>query len=338
MALVFDYKLYEAKYVSQETAIDNVINKCKEKGYTLVEPFKYIGASNTKLKLKCDKGHIWDTTTYDKFVNGNRGCPICGGGLKKSQEHAEKMVLDKCSDKNYTLKQPFVYDGAIKTILSLKCNKDGHEWLTNYNNFINHDKGCAVCARNLPPTQDEAVKTVLDKCKKRNYKLVEPFHYKNEFTKIHLMCNKHNYKWKPAYVDFIYSNTGCPICRESRGEFLVNQILEKKFSTTIERQYRFSDLRRFPFDFYLPQYNICIEYDGIQHFEARDKFGGEESYEKTKLSDEIKNKYCQDNNIYLYRISYKDDINDKLDDLLKIINNDMNKNVKTFEQFINKRY
>lgn len=60
------------------------------------------------------------------------------------------------------------------------------------------------------------------------------------------------------------------------------------------------------FDFYLPTYNTCIEFDGKQHFEAINFFGGEENLKLTQLRDSQKNQYCIQNNIDLYRISYND--------------------------------
>ena len=81
------------------------------------------------------------------------------------------------------------------------------------------------------------------------------------------------------------------------------------------RNFKFSDCRNInllKFDFYLPKFNICVEFDGIQHFEPRELFGGIDEFNKTKKRDEIKNTYCRDNNIELIRISDIDDIKDKL--------------------------
>ena len=58
------------------------------------------------------------------------------------------------------------------------------------------------------------------------------------------------------------------------------------------------------FDFYLPDYNCCIEYDGIQHFK-RTNFS-HDNFEERQKRDEIKNQYCKDNNIVLIRIPYTD--------------------------------
>jgi hypothetical protein len=64
---------------------------------------------------------------------------------------------------------------------------------------------------------------------------------------------------------------------------------------------RYVNLR---FDFYLPDFNICIEYDGKQHFHINEYFGGEEGYKIIKQNDDIKNNYCLKNNIKLIRIPY----------------------------------
>ena len=51
---------------------------------------------------------------------------------------------------------------------------------------------------------------------------------------------------------------------------------------------------------------VCIEYDGIQHFEPIERFGGKEEFSRTKIRDNIKTQYCKDNNIKLIRIPYWD--------------------------------
>ena len=62
----------------------------------------------------------------------------------------------------------------------------------------------------------------------------------------------------------------------------------------------------------MPEYNICVEYDGKQHFEANDYFGGEDGFLYRQINDEIKNEYCKNNNIRLIRIKYDENIIDKL--------------------------
>lgn len=69
--------------------------------------------------------------------------------------------------------------------------------------------------------------------------------------------------------------------------------------------------------FYLPYFNTCIEYNGIQHYEPNDFFGGEESFKKQLIRDKIKKKYCENNNIKLIIIRYDENINEKLTQYLR---------------------
>ena len=60
------------------------------------------------------------------------------------------------------------------------------------------------------------------------------------------------------------------------------------------------------FDFYLPHHRICIEYDGRQHFESVKMWGGDKYLNHQIKLDQIKNVYCENNNIHLIRIPYWD--------------------------------
>lgn len=124
--------------------------------------------------------------------------------------------------------------------------------------------------------------------------------------------------------------------KESYGEKLVSQILfdmglipkdcvTKR--TCSNREKSFEDCtnqgggkvcRRLRFDFYLPEQNTLIEYDGEQHFVQRGKFGTK--FESLKQNDITKNNYCKDNNIKLIRIHYglpENEVESKLSDALK---------------------
>ncbi len=74
-----------------------------------------------------------------------------------------------------------------------------------------------------------------------------------------------------------------------------------------KREYIFHNCkakRYLPFDFYLPKYDACIEYDGKQHFEPIKYFGGQAKYETRVKYDGIKDEYCRKSNMMLLRIPY----------------------------------
>lgn len=91
-------------------------------------------------------------------------------------------------------------------------------------------------------------------------------------------------------------------------------------------EYTFPDCRDknpLPFDFFLPEYNLCIEYDGEQHFKPVrfSKTMSDEDMTKkleiTQIHDDIKNKYCHEHGLILIRISYTDDLDLKLCQILE---------------------
>jgi hypothetical protein len=146
--------------------------------------------------------------------------------------------------------------------------------------------------------------------------------YVNSYTKVKIICPKHGIFFQ-APQDHIHSKSGCPSCKESKGEILVAKILQS-FNVDFDRQKTFKDLKHkklLYYDFYLPEYSSCIEYDGEQHFKSVPGWGGEENLYNVQFRDLLKDEYCITNNIPLLRLSYKncgDDVLSKISDFLKI--------------------
>lgn len=114
--------------------------------------------------------------------------------------------------------------------------------------------------------------------------------------------------------------------KESCGEKIIALFLDK-FNILYEREKSFkgcinpktkASLR---YDFFLPTYNLCIEFDGRQHFfPSKDFYGAKASHEfcKQLYRDGIKTQFCNNNNINLLRINYTqyDSINTILENML----------------------
>lgn len=106
------------------------------------------------------------------------------------------------------------------------------------------------------------------------------------------------------YSNFLTSK-GCPKCFRtmSKGEQIIFNFLKKKeiafsYQKSLEAPYK-----RFHFDFFLPDYNLAIEYQGEQHYKEKKMW---DSFENVKKRDEIKRKYCVDKGIELMEIPYWD--------------------------------
>jgi predicted Zn-ribbon and HTH transcriptional regulator len=295
----------QGQIIYEYEAIERVNKRLLEINATLREPFKYIGVDKTILKLKCNvDGYEWKTK-YSNFINNKTNCPKCSQKVLIKDE-IYNNINNKLKEKNISLQEPFIYINN-KSKLKLKCNIDNYEWETKYLNFINNNKGCAKCAGILKLTQEEVEKIVNDQCLKMNFKLNKSFEYKNTRSLIlEIKCNNCNHIWNVRFNNFIYHNSGCPECNISKGEQEIEKVL-KEYDINYIKQKTFKDckyIKNLKFDFFLPELNICIEYDGIQHYEALDFFGGEIKLKENQNRDQIKNQYCIDNNIDLIRISY----------------------------------
>lgn len=113
---------------------------------------------------------------------------------------------------------------------------------------------------------------------------------------------------------------GCTYCISSKGEIEIVNFLNK-YEIKYERQKKFTNCknkRLLPFDFFIDNIKMCIEYNGIQHYKSIDHFGGIEKLKYTQNNDNIKKKYCNENNINLLIIRYNDNITEKLTKYLKL--------------------
>ena len=143
--------------------------------------------------------------------------------------------------------------------------------------------------------------------------------YTNRTTRLTITCPEHgDFIVKPN--EHLDSGIGCKKCIENLFTKKVKGFLNKHRINYIV-QNRFDDCLsdegyRIPFDFYIPSRRTCIEFDGIQHYQPVEYFGGQTAYEKVKINDKIKNDYCEDNYINLIRIRW-----DQIDDIQQILLN-----------------
>lgn len=300
--------------INRQPNIDELINNFKmvqgdKYNYSMVD---YIN-NKTKIKIICPEHGIFEQRPTN-HLNGN-GCPNCNGGIKNTKiDFIEKAVLVHCDKYCYSLVE-YVND---KTKIKIVCSKHG-EFEQTPNAHLN-GQGCSKCAnliRNSDKKLDE--KTFINKCKivhgdRYDYTSIN---YVDLETKINIICKEHG-KFNQLPKNHLYQKNGCPICNDSKGEkeilkFLINS------KVTFIKQHKFPNckhIRVLPFDFYLPDLNTCIEYDGEQHSKPVKYFGGNDKFLLTQIRDKIKTEYCQKNNIPLIRINYTDIIIDKLSTLI----------------------
>lgn len=114
----------------------------------------------------------------------------------------------------------------------------------------------------------------------------------------------------------------CGCLKKSKRELEIEKILDELEETYI-REYRFFNCRNvypLPFDFYLPNYKLCIEVQGEQHYKSIEYFGGEERLNIQRKNDLIKKDYCKNNNITLIEIPYTMKISMIRKEIINILN------------------
>ena len=252
--------------------------------------------NNIKIKVRCKiDGYEWEVKP-NNLLN-NQGCPKCYGNIKKTTEEFKREMKE--INKNIEVLGEYIND---KTKIKCRCKKDGYEWEARPNSLLN-GQGCPKCYGNIRKTTEEFI----NELKEVNGDIEVLGEYVNNKTKIKCRCRVDGYIWEMTPNNLL-NNQGCPKCNESKGEKAVAKYLDSR-NIKYESQYKFNDCKsktKLPFDFYIPSKNIVIEYDGRQHFELIDYFGGFNSFVEGKIRDTIKTIYCKENNIKLIRIAYWD--------------------------------
>ena len=136
------------------------------------------------------------------------------------------------------------------------------------------------------------------------------------------LCDCGNIVYAPTDALTSYKKTSCGCSNYSNMEQFIADCLNK-YDILYVPQARFSDCRNkypLPFDFYLPEYNTCIEFDGEQHFKPIQFFGGKEEFQYRQQNDTIKTSYCVEHNINLVRLPYTLTTQEIEDNLIHIWN------------------
>lgn len=285
------------------------LEKCKIKhnniyDYSLVD-YKTM---HIKIKIICPVHNIFEQTPLNHLYYGCKQCSF-DNQRNKSEDIILKFKEIHSDRFDYSLVKYTSMNKKIKII----CPIHGIFNQTPTNHM--QRKGCYRCS----PNRKKDVFEILHKLNNIHNK---KYQYDNVFdktsVKIRIICDKHGvfYQTLNNHLD----KHGCPFCNESRGEKIINEYLIKN-NINHQRQKTFLDCRdnrKLPFDFYLNDYNLCIEFDGIQHFMIIEHWGGGEKFDIIKKHDLLKNDFCNKNSINLLRINYKEDIYEKLKKYLDI--------------------
>lgn len=287
--------------------------KVKNPNVEIIE--QYINA-NTNVIHHCLIHDVFWETKPSRVLDGH-GCKKCRiEKFKISNTKTQDEYIEEVKLKNPNIEVIGEYVDA-KTKSLHKCLIHNIIWDALPTNILK-GCGCYQCLKEKISDKNCASHNeYIVKLSNKNPNIVVLEEYLGTEIKIKHKCKVCEHKWD-AKPGNILAGKGCPKCNESHGEKNISNYLNANNITYIS-QYTFDDCkdkRKLPFDFYIPELNICIEYDGEQHFKAVSHFGGKEGLRIRQLHDQIKTDYCKNNNIPLLRIKYDENIEEKLNNFI----------------------
>lgn len=269
------YAVVESSYINSTSPLTFV---CPEHGY-FKQYISHFKNGSTCPKCGIARRTLNRTQTLDRFIERSRA------------KHGDKYDYSKV-----------LYHGTDNPV-TIICPIHG-EFRQYPKNHYN-GAGCVKCNdeasrnRQQHSVEDFIAKAIKIHGYEYDYSKVI---YINNKIPVEVICKKHGaFKVRPD--NHLYGLAGCGICNESKGENKIRNFLEKENIKYI-REYAIPG-HRYRYDFYLPELNILIEYDGQLHYVAVKNFGGLEHLLLTQKRDKEKNILAKNNSIPLIRIHYR---------------------------------
>ncbi|ECV9083704.1 DUF723 domain-containing protein [Salmonella enterica subsp. enterica serovar Infantis] len=291
-------RLYDYTKVVYENAKSKVLIGCKKHGYYYITPNKHLNGAGCQ---SCSKENRVKLKTKSKkdFVNN--------ANIKHEQKYDYSLVSEniKRSDR-----------------VEIICAKHGIFEQTAQNHL--QGQGCPQCGLK---TRISKRTLSSEEFINRASSLHDNFYdysktiYTGMYNEIEVICPNHgNYHILP--VKHLHRKQGCPECSKvmtkSKAVIEICKFFDSNGIRYIE-EYKINECRNIhplPFDFYLIDYDILIEYDGIQHFKPIEYFGGQQGLDEQQYNDNIKNEYCKSTDKILLRIRYDENYLEKIKEFL----------------------
>lgn len=234
-----------------------------------------------------------------------QGCPKCANNQPiSSEEWIEKA--QKIHGNTYDYSKS-IYVNA-NTEICIICSIHGEFWqLPN-----NHLKGCGCpkCGKLAitSNTNEFIQKATLVHGDRYNYSKVK---YVKNSEPVIIICPIHGEY--PQTPNCHLAGCGCPKCNKSHGEQIIEKyLIDNKINYISEYEIdidiNINKSGKARIDFYLPDLNVAIEYNGEQHYRPIKYFEINKSFEIQQKRDQFIRDYCYNNNLKLIEIPYNEDI------------------------------
>lgn len=271
-------------------------------------------------------------SSEDKYINARSKIQIicsCGESYTiTAMSYKQQCRCQNCSKLSRDAKHRATEEDILNAVDLLSKNVNiNYKWIDgkhinkhSYLTFIDDDgykyytRLCVIIQNSTSPLQKFHPSNIytIDNIKlwmsvnAKDYKLVSSS-YANAKSKLDFICPvNHHFSMTR---DNLFSGQRCPFCSKSKGEEKIKEVLSL-YDTYFKEQYKYDDLRGIhngvlSYDFYLPQYNLLIEYQGEFH-DGNTRIQTEDNIKKQQEHDRRKRQYAIDHDIKLLEIWYYD--------------------------------
>lgn len=278
------------------------VNKLTNGEFELVGEYKNKRTKVNIMHKNCGRVRNVFPQTFSK----NSKCLYCDGGARLSHDGFVDKV-NEIGESEYEVLSTYMKASERVTLKHKVC---GHVWSPISYTFMQGSR-CPRCAYENKGKRFSKGKTLFVEEMKLvhgdEYTLLGD--YKNLHHKTLFRHNDCDGEWETKPI-VILNGGGCIYCSGSKGERRIKRYFDKN-KIAYKKEYWFDDCRNekpLPFDFAVlnddGEVTHLVEYDGEQHFEPVDIWGGEVNLKNIKLRDEIKRQYCKENNMPLIEIPY----------------------------------
>lgn len=273
--------------------------------------------------------------TYNKLVYVNSvtkviiTCPIHGDFEQEPRIHLSGHGCIKCVNEKFSRtyrktfdefltearirfgnkfeyeRESYIYNPTTKrTRVNVICKYHGKRNQRTDQHLSKDSYGCYWCAAN--ETKDKLRLTRNNFILRSDQAHFNKYDYSkmvfvDMYTPVKLICPVHGEITQDPKIHI--RGYGCPNCVSSKGEIRVSNLL-KYNDVNFIKEYRFPGYK-YRYDFYIPELDTLIEYDGALHFKAVERFGGEDTLSRIRERDSIKNNIAIKHKLRLIRIHYK---------------------------------
>lgn len=269
-------------------------------------------SAHCKFTISCKRCNYSWSVTINSFFNQKSRCYICNRGKNWDTQRFLREI-DALDDKNEYIFSNYDKISSMHSSFSVLCKKCNYVWIAHVGNFFYRNSRCNNCRRGEQWTNNRVMREFNLTADCGSYTLIITEIITNKYSKFTVKCKK-GHIWQATVHTYFNMGVRCPRCCASHGERKIEVFLENN-GILFEREKRFHDCKNvlpLAFDFFLIDYGICIEYNGMQHYEPI-SFSSDKNIERANENllinqkrDAIKKQWAIDNGYRFLEIPYTD--------------------------------